>query len=76
VNYGGKPTAGEWRRLSPTAYRHVTGRRVESSGRTDSLKWIVVGGRYDGYLFGKREHAMLGAEDTPYVQAARERRVR
>jgi len=61
--YGTKPTASEWTKVSSTMYRHVTGRRVEASGRADGLKWSVVGGRYDGFLFGKREHAMLGAED-------------
>jgi len=73
MRYGTMPTSDEWTKLDRSAYRHVTGRRVEASGRSDSLKWIVVGGRYDGYMFGKREHAMLGAEDKP--EQARKMRV-
>jgi hypothetical protein len=63
--YALKPTAGEWTNTGKRVWRHVSGRTVSPSGRTDSLKWIVTGGVYDGYLFGPRNAAMVNAEQKP-----------
>lgn len=74
--YGLKPTAGVWTKTGKRVYQHVSGRTVSPSGRTDSLKWIVAGGVYDGYLFGTRDAAMVKAEQTPRPEGRRVRVIR